>query len=171
MRGRLFLAVALLALATAASAFAAGHTPQHSRFEALHIFESDPKVSAWLSRYPVKGRSAEETYERVGQQWTIKIFWDTAGEIAEGTVFDLTGEVTEAWTGPQVAWGMARGSPGAFGGSAINSPWVWGAFCLVFLLGLGDWKRPFSLRTLDLLVLLSPTASLWYFNHGNVFAS
>jgi hypothetical protein len=66
---------------------------------------------------------------------------------------------------------MARGSPGAFGGTAINDPWVWGAFCLVFLLGLGDWKRPLSLRNLDLLMLLSPTASLWYFNHGNVFAA
>ncbi len=66
---------------------------------------------------------------------------------------------------------MARGSPGAFGGTAINDPWVWGAFCLVFLLGLGDWKRPFSLRNLDLLFLLSPTASLWYFNQGDVFAA
>ena len=66
---------------------------------------------------------------------------------------------------------MARGSPGAFGGTAINDPWVWGAFCLVFLLGLGDWRRPFSLRNLDLLFLLSPTVSLWYFNQGNVFAA
>ena len=79
--------------------------------------------------------------------------------------------MTEAWTGPQVAWGMARGSPGAFGGTTINNPWVWGAFCLVFLLGLGDWRRPFSLRNLDLLMLLSPTASLWFFNHGDVFAA
>ena len=79
--------------------------------------------------------------------------------------------VTEAWTGPQVAWGMARGSPGAFGGTAINNPWVWGAFCLVFLVGLGDLRRPFSLRNLDLLFLLSPTASLWYFNHGDVFTA
>ncbi len=66
---------------------------------------------------------------------------------------------------------MARGSPGAFGGTAINNPWVWGAFCLVFLVGLGDWRRPFSLRNLDLLFLLSPTASLWYFNHGDVFTA
>ena len=38
-------------------------------------------------------------------------------------------------------------------------------------LGLGDWRRPFSLRNLDLLFLLSPTASLWYFNHGDVFTA
>ena len=66
---------------------------------------------------------------------------------------------------------MARGSPGAFGGTAINNPWVWGAFCLVFLVGLADFRRPFSLRNLDLLFLLSPTASLWFFNHGDVFTA
>jgi len=197
VRLRLFFAAVLLALAAASPAFAGtgttspaapvydGHgrliqTPfipkqldrqQHSRLEALRIFEQDPKVAAWLTRYPVKGRSYDETYASAGQQWTIKIWWGAAGEIAQGIVFDPTGAVTEAWTGPQVAWGMARGSPGAFGGTAINNPWVWGGFCLVFLLGLGDWKRPFSLRNLDLLFLLSPTASLWYFNEGNVFAA
>ncbi len=77
----------------------------------------------------------------------------------------------EAWTGPQVAWKMARGYKGAFGGAKINNPWVWGAFCLVFLLGLADLRRPFSLRNLDLLMLLSPTASLWFFNHGDVFTA
>ena len=44
--------------------------------------------------------------------WTVKIWWGSAGEIAQGTVVDATGYVVEAWTGPQVAWGMARGSPG-----------------------------------------------------------
>ncbi len=139
--------------------------------QALKVFESDPKVSAWLSRYPRKGRSHEVTYDSKTGGWTVKIWWGAAGEIAQGTVLDSTSSVTEAWTGPQVAWGMARGSPGAFGGTAINNPWIWGAFCAVFLLGLGDWRRPFSLRNLDLLFLLSPTASLWYFNHGDVFTS
>jgi hypothetical protein len=139
--------------------------------QALRIFERYPKVADWLSRYPQKGRSTEVTYDPKAGEWTVKIWWGAAGEIAQGTVVDDTRQVTEAWTGPQVAWGMARGSPGAFGGTAINDPWIWGAFCLVFLLGLADWRRPFSLRNLDLLFLLSPTASLWFFNHGNVFAS
>ncbi|HJQ74613.1 MAG TPA: hypothetical protein VJ814_06995 [Gaiellaceae bacterium] len=137
--------------------------------QALATFERDPKVADWLKRYPRSGRSDEETLK--GGEWTVKIWWGAAGEIAQGTVIDATGQVTEAWTGPQVAWGMARGSPGAFGGTAINNPWVWGAFCLVFLVGLGDFRRPFSLRNLDLLFLLSPTASLWYFNHGDVFTA
>src|SRR5262249_19888339 len=82
-----------------------------------------------------------------------------------------TGAVIEAWTGPQVAWGMARGAPGAFGGKKINSIPVWVAFCLVFLLGLVDWRRPLSLRTVDLLALLSFSVSLWFFTHGNVFTA
>jgi hypothetical protein len=66
---------------------------------------------------------------------------------------------------------MGRGYKGAFGGDKINDPWIWGAFCFVFLLGLADLRRPLSVRNLDLLMLLSPTASLWYFNHGDVFTA
>jgi hypothetical protein len=142
-----------------------------TRKQALRDFERYPKVADWLSRYPKSGRSHDATYDRKTGDWTVKIWWGAAGEIAQGTVVDATGAVSEAWTGPQVAWGMARGSPGAFGGTAINNPWVWGAFCLVFLVGLCDWRRPLSLRNLDLLFLLSPTASLWYFNHGDVFTA
>jgi hypothetical protein len=194
VRRRLLLAAALLALIAAAPVSAKAPEPagpvfdKHGRLvqtplvpqgggkrltkhEALRIFERDPKVAGWLARYPLKGRSYDETYAAATGEWTVKIWWGAAGEIAEGTVVDPTGTVTEAFTGPQVAWGMARGTPGAFGGTAINNPWIWGAFCLVFLLGLGDWKRPFSLRNLDLLFLLSPTASLWYFNHGDVFTA
>jgi hypothetical protein len=94
-----------------------------------------------------------------------------AGEIAEGKVDDASSRVTEAWTGPQVAWKMARGYEGAFGGKKINTLPVWLSFCAAFLLGLADFRRPFSLRNLDLLVLLSFSVSLWFFNHGDVFTS
>ena len=66
---------------------------------------------------------------------------------------------------------MARGNNGAFGGTKINSPAIWLAFCAVFLLGLVDWRRLLSVRNVDLLVLLSFTVSLWFFNRGNVFAA
>ena len=59
------------------------------------------------------------------RSWQVNVWWDKAGEIATGRVDDATRKVTEAWTGPQVAWGMARGSPGAFGGKKINSYPVW----------------------------------------------
>lgn len=137
----------------------------------LAVFKANPKVAAWLDRYPSKGLVDEETYDPKLSSWTVKIWWGKAGEIAEGRVDDASGVVLEAWTGPQVAWKMGRGYKGAFGGDKINNPWIWGAFCLVFLLGLADLRRPLSVRNLDLLMLLSPTVSLWYFNHGDVFTA
>jgi hypothetical protein len=148
-----------------------GLSPRLSKAHVLQIFEADPKVAAWLSRYPPSGRADEETYSAKDGSWTVKVWWEKAGEIAEGRVDDATASVLEAWTGPQVAWKMARGYSGAFGGTTINDPWIWGAFCAVFLLGLADLRRPLSLRNLDLLFLLSPTASLWFFNHGDVFTA
>jgi hypothetical protein len=101
----------------------------------------------------------------------VKIWSGRAGQIALGKVDDATGDVREAWTGPQVAWSMARGGTGAFGGRTINSAWVWLAFCGAFLLGLADLRRLRSVRNLDLLALLSFTFSLRMFNEGEVFWS
>jgi hypothetical protein len=79
--------------------------------------------------------------------------------------------VIEAWTGPQVAWKMARGRPGAFGGRLLTSWPVWVGLSAIFLLGLADLRRPLSMRTFDLLVLLSFGVSLAFFNRGEVFQS
>ena len=145
--------------------------PKHTKKQILAIVEAYPKVRDWLARYPVTKRVDEEDYDSKTTQWTVKIWRDPAGEIVQATVDDPSGTVITAYTGPAVAWGMARGSPGAFGGDKINNPWVWGAFCLIFLLGLADFRRPLSIRNLDVLFLLSPTASLWFFNHGDVFTA
>jgi hypothetical protein len=138
---------------------------------AVDIFLAYPKVQDWLLRYPQKGRTTAAEFKSDTRSWQVNVWWDKAGEIATGRVDDATTHVTEAWTGPQVAWGMARGSPGAFGGRKLNSYPVWLAFCGIFLLGLVDWRRPLSLRTLDLFALLSFSVSLWFFNRGNIFAS
>jgi len=146
-------------------------TPRLSKERVLALFEADHKVAAWLSRYPHSGRSDEETFNPKDGSWTVKVWWGAAGEIAQGRVDDASGAILEAWTGPQVAWGMARGYSGAFGGTRINDPWIWGTFCVLFLVGLGDWRRPLSIRNLDLIMLLSPTASLWFFNRGDIFTA
>jgi hypothetical protein len=99
------------------------------------------------------------------------VWWGEAGQIAKGIVDDASGAVTEAWTGPQVAWTMARGYEGAFGGEELERLPIWLGFCAVFLLGLADLRRPLSVRNLDLLALLSFSVSLWYFNDGDVFTS
>jgi hypothetical protein len=140
--------------------------PKLSAVEATQTFLADPKVADWLDRYPPKPQTEATLKDGV---WTVKVWSGAAGEIAQGTVFDATGAVGEAWTGPQVAWTMARGYKGAFGGEKINSYPVWLGFCALFLLGLVDWRRPLSLRTLDLVALLSFSVSLWFFNHGEVF--
>jgi hypothetical protein len=143
-------------------------SPRLNSASATKIFLADPKVAAWLKRYPANPVT-QATYAQ--GQWTVDVWSGLAGEIATGTVDDTIGVVTSAWTGPQVAWEMARGQPGAFGGTKINSYPVWLGFCAVFLFGLIDWRRLRSLRNLDLLMMLSFSVSLWYFNQGNIFAA
>jgi hypothetical protein len=145
--------------------------PERARLakqDATAFFLADPKVKDWLARYP-KGPQTDATFK--GGFWTIKVWSGAAGEIATGKVNDATGEIAEAWTGPQVAWKMARGGGGAFGGRKINSYPVWLGFCALFLLGLGDLRRLWSVRNLDLLVLLSFSVSLWFFNRGEIFTA
>jgi len=145
-----------------------GAQPHLKQTEVIARFLAYPKVRDWLKRYPPKPQT-EATYN-LGD-WTVNVWSGAAGEIAKGTVDDASGQVTEALTGPQVAWGMARGTKGAFGGAKINAPWLWLSFCALFLLGLVDWRRPFGLRTIDLLALVSLSVSLWFFNHGHIFAA
>jgi hypothetical protein len=127
-------------------------------------------VADWLDRYP-PDPSTSADFDPVRKQWTVKAWSGEAGQVALVRVEDLTGRVTEAWTGPQVAWKMARGRPGAFGGRTLNSWYVWLALCAVFVLGLADLRRPLSLRNLDLLALLSFSVSLAFFNRGDIFTS
>jgi hypothetical protein len=141
--------------------------------QATAIFEANPKIAGWLRNYPKKSLTTDATYSEQYGKWTIKIWTsvDKVGEVATGRVEDSTGKVMEAWTGPQVAWKMARGYSGAFGGKTINSLPVWLGLCAAFLIGLADFRRPLSLRNVDLLVLLSFSVSLWYFNKGHVFTA
>jgi hypothetical protein len=135
---------------------------------ATDIFLHHPKVVDWLHRYP-KTVTYDASFKDEYRYWQVHVWSGDAGEVATGRIDDATGVVTEAWTGPQVAWKMARGGPGAFGGERINDPRLWLALCAIFLVGLGNLRRPFSLRNLDLLALLSFSVSLWFFNRGSVF--
>jgi hypothetical protein len=177
------LAVAA-ALVLAASAVAAEpFKPAKQRLtkaQATQTFLENDRVADWLDRYPKVRRSTSASFESdtskcgVGARggcWSVGVFDKKAGEIAKGKVDDVRKVVTEAWTGPQVAWSMARGGDGAFGGRRINSLRYWLPFCVVFFFGLADLRRLFSLRNLDLLVLLSFSVSLFFFNDGDIFTS
>src|SRR4051794_31572375 len=99
--------------------------------QAIEHFVANEKVAAWLERYPAHP-TTDATFK--AGTWTVMVWSGAAGEIATGSVDDVTGAVTEAWTGPQVAWRMARGGSGAFGGKRINSYPVWLGLSAAFLL-------------------------------------
>ena len=161
----------MLALAAAPAApGGAAVEPRLDEPSATARLLAEPKVADWLERYPPRP-TTDATYDRAADRWTVKVWSGSAGQVAEGLVDDTTGAVLEAWTGPQVAWRMARGAPGAFGGKLLNEPALWLSLCLLFALGLADLRRPLALRNLDLLVLLSFTVSLWFFNRGEIFRS
>ncbi len=167
------MAVAALAAGTLASPAAAGSSQETARLtedRAIAIALAHPKVAAWLERYP-PDPTTSGTFREEPRTWLVKAWSGEAGQIAQVVVQDTTATVDEAWTGPQVAWKMARGREGSFGGKTLLKPYVWLAFCLVFLIGLADLRRPLSLRNLDLLVLLSFSISLAFFDRGEIFAS
>ncbi len=140
--------------------------PSLTEASAMHVFLAYPKVARWLDRYP-SGPSTDASFDPKRRTWTVHVWSGDAGEVATGVVTD-SGEVQEAWTGPQVAWKMARGRPGAFGGKLLTSWPIWLGLSALFLLGLVDPRRVLSMTTLDLLLLLSFGISLAFFNRGEV---
>jgi hypothetical protein len=144
---------------------------------AAHMLSSE-KVLAIANRLPEMRALRKEyrgsfgdVYLKGAAQWQVSYF--TRGgkkEIGLVIINDLSGRVVEQWTGFQVAWSMARGYPGAFG-RHVNALYVWLPMCVLFLLPFIDFRRPFSLLHLDLLVLLSFSVSLAFFNHAHIYAS
>ncbi|HEY7933022.1 MAG TPA: hypothetical protein VID48_04285 [Solirubrobacteraceae bacterium] len=136
--------------------------------EVLVIASRLPKMRSVRREYPGSYGGA---YLKGPLHWQVSYF-SRGGkkEIGQAIINDATGRVLEQWTGFQVAWTMARGYPGAFG-RHINSLYIWLPLCLLFLAPFFRWRKPFSLLHLDLLVLISFSISLAFFNHGNIYAS
>jgi hypothetical protein len=115
----------------------------------------------------------DNVFEKSGSRWQVS-YYVTRGkdtkEIAQIYVSDDSGRVTEAWTGPQVAWTMARGYPGAFG-RKVNSPYVWIALTLLFVAPFVDPRRLRRMRHLDLAVLVAFGVSVAFFNDANIDVS
>ena len=170
MRAAFLLGVVVAALAGPSQSVAAEPPSSLSERTAIARLLAHEQVADWLERYPPRPET-DASFDADRASWTVHVWSGEAGEIATGKVDDRSGVVTEAWTGPQVAWKMARGRPGAFGGKTLTSWPVWGLLTIVFLVGLAELRRPWSLRNLDLLVLASFGASLAFFNRGEVFRS
>ena len=150
--------------------FAAVAHPRLTKKQAVADLLRVPKVAHWLERYP-RHPVTDATFDRQTRRWTAHVWSGRAGEIAQGTVVDSTGQVLDVRTGPQVAWQMARGGRDTFGGAILDEPVVWYWLCAVFLLGLADLRRLRSMRNLDLVALLSFCVSLELHVRGHVFAS
>jgi hypothetical protein len=134
----------------------------------LAIASALPKMRAARAKY--RGSYAG-AYLKLPFHWQVSFFSrDGKKEFGQVIIDDPSGRVLEQWTGFQVAWTMARGYPGAFG-RHVNALYVWLPLCALFMLPFLNLRRPFSMLHLDLLVLLSFSVSLAFFNHARIYAS
>jgi hypothetical protein len=138
--------------------------PRLTADQAKQLARREPRVQDWIDLYPKVTSSASLGDDRV---WTVR-FFASDDEVAEVKVDDGRMEVSDVRTGPQVGWMQARGLPDTYG-RLVNRWWLLLPLTLLFIGGLMDWRRPISLRTLDLLVLSSFAISLRFFNHGEIF--
>jgi hypothetical protein len=149
----------------------ASDTPPVGRFlSANHVLEIAnrlPKMRAVRAKYPGSYGGA---YLKGPIHWQVSYFSKQGKEIGQVLIADRTGRVLEQWTGFQIAWSMARGYSGAFG-RHVNALYIWIPLSVLFFFAFFDWRRPFRLLHFDLLVLLSFSASLAFFNHGRIYVS
>jgi hypothetical protein len=139
--------------------------------EVLALAKANAFVKSQLKKMPKN--LVPYVYTRGGGVWQVSWFTNPSikshpqWEEIQVYVVDSTKEVSQAWTGYQVAWTMARGYPGAFG-RVVNHIWIWLPLCVLFLAPFLPWRRRPGLLHLDLLVLLGFSLSLAWFNHSNL---
>ena len=161
------LLLAAVFLALLAQPAPAAEPERVTREEATAAADRDPKV---LDQEREHGELASvATFDEDDGNWEVAYLAD--GEQWALVVVDGgSGRVEESWTGYQVAWKMARGYSGAFG-HKLNAPYVFLPLCLIFLVGLVDWRRLRRVANLDLLVLLGFGVSHYFFNRANIGVS
>jgi glycosyl transferase family 87 len=142
--------------------------PRHflSAVQAAAVAARESKLQKELGKHD---RVRHEAYATGPGQWQVS-YYSGDDEVAQVIVDERKGRAVEVWTGPQVAWQMARGLPGAFG-RKVNSPAIWIPLMIAFFVPFFDPRRPFRLLHLDLLVLLAFSISHVYFNRGEIFTS
>ncbi len=148
--------------------------PGLSEEDAVKIATADERVRDLLSDYG--GYSTDTEYEN--GEWTVHYRVPGSGmvggvpdeeagnkEVARVGVDDQTWVVEYVWTGDQVGWQMARGEYGSYGKQA-NYWFVWGPMALIFALAFLRTDKMFSLRNLDIVMLLSFLVSHGFFRAG-----
>jgi hypothetical protein len=132
----------------------------------MAIAARSEKLRKGLSKHP--GHTSE-AFTKGPHRWQVSYLAD-GDEVAQVIVDERSRKAVEVWTGPQVAWEMARGLPGAFG-RKVNAPYVWIPLMIAFVVPFFDWRRPFRLLHADLLALLAFSVSHVYFNRGEISTS
>jgi hypothetical protein len=161
-----------------------GHAPSPEKLHEralrrrlLGIASSQPKVRALLAKHPdslvflvpiIPG--GEGAHREALSHRREVIVYNQGHEIGQVIIDSRSGRVLGDWTGFQLTWAMARGTPGYFG-NHVNALYIWLALCVLFMLPFFNFRRPLSLLHLDLLVLLSFSVSLAFFNHAHIYAS
>ena len=148
--------------------------PTLSKNEAVRLAASDAEVRGELSEHGTYTTGAR--YE--DGRWTVRFYVDETGmvggrptdsgkEVAFVELDDETWVIDSVQTGDQVGWLMARGISGSYGKQA-NYPWVWGPLALAFALAFVRTDKLFSLRNLDIVMLLGFLVSHSFFRQGIV---
>ncbi|HEU5142081.1 MAG TPA: glycosyltransferase 87 family protein [Solirubrobacterales bacterium] len=158
IRGPLVLVALLVGLLAPAEASAS----QVTAAEAVRAADREEKV---IEQRRARGELESSAY-RTGGLWEVSYF-KGEDQVALVLIDPQTGLVRESWTGHQIAWKMARGYEGAFG-HKLNAPYVFLPLCALFLIGLLDWRRPWRVANLDLLVLLGFGVSHFFFNRAEI---
>jgi hypothetical protein len=142
--------------------------PDHflNAIQATRIAQGSQKLQDELAKHD---RTTHTAYAKGAGRWQVS-WYDGKHEIGQVIVDERSKSRVEVWTGPQAAWQMARGLPGAFG-RKVNSPAVWIPLMVLFFAPFFDWRRPFRLLHLDLLVLLAFSLSHVFFNRGDIDTS
>jgi len=161
------LLLAAIFLALLAQPATAAEPERITRAEATAAADRDPTVKDQEREHGELASVA--TLDKDDGNWEVGYFVD-GDEVALVVVDESSGEVEESWTGYQVNWKMARGYSGAFG-HKLNAPYVFLPLCLIFLVGLADWRRLRRVANLDLLVLLGFGVSHYFFNRADIGVS
>lgn len=138
--------------------------PRLDKEEAMKLASAQPRIKKLLSEYDTYVTDAE--YK--DGEWIVH-YWVGEGEdqeeVARVGVDDESWGINYVYTGDQVGWQMARGDFGAYGKQA-NNWWVWGPMALIFALAFVRTDKLYSLRNLDVLVMLSFLVSHGFFRAG-----
>ena len=148
--------------------------PNLSEADAVKLATADEEVRDRLSNH--SGYSTDAEYddgvwtvhyrvEETGAAGGIPNTDDGTKEIARVAVNDDSWELDYIHTGDGVGWQMARGEYGAYGKHA-NYWFVWLPLALLFGLAFVRTDKLFSMRNLDLVVLLSFLVSHGFFRAG-----